>query len=312
MSTADLTAPQFTDETAAREHLEALRWPDGVFCPHCGSFEGITKMQGKSHRPGLFLCGGCRGNFSVTVGTVYERSHIPLHKWLLATHLLASSKKGISAHQLHRMLGITYKSAWFMCHRIREAMDDKTPTPMGGEGKTVEVDETYIGQKANHTKDSGAHHKMTVVTLVERGGRARSFKVDKATARDIVPIVRANVDKASKFMTDEARWYWKVGTDFEAHGRVAHKRGEYGRGDVHTNTVEGYYSVFKRGMKGVYQHCSERHLQRYLAEFDFRYSNRAKLGVSDAERAEKALKGIEGKRLTYRRTDKRPEAPSLG
>jgi transposase-like protein len=312
MSTADLTAPQFTDETAAREHLEALRWPDGVFCPHCGGVEKITKMQGKSHRPGLFLCGDCRGHFSVTVGTVYERSHIPLHKWLLATHLLASSKKGISAHQLHRMLGITYKSAWFMCHRIREAMDDKTTTPMGGKGKTVEADETFIGQKVGHTKDSGAHHKMAVVTLVERGGRAKSFKVDKVTAADVVPIVRAHADKASNLMTDEARLYRKVGTEYASHGTVAHKRGEYGRGDIHTNTVEGFYSIFKRGMKGVYQHCSERHLQRYLAEFDFRYSNRIKLGVTDKERAEKVLKSIVGKRLTYRRTDKQPEAPSLG
>jgi len=312
MSTANLTAPQFTDETAAREHLEALRWPNGVFCAHCGSFDGITKMQGKSHRPGLFNCNACRKPFSVTVGTVYERSHIPLHKWLLATHLMASSKKGISAHQLHRLLGITYKSAWFMAHRIREAMDDKTTAPMGGNGGTVEADETYIGTKTAHTKGQGTSHKHAVVTLVERGGRARSFKVDKVTARDIVPIVKANVDKDAKLMTDEARHYWQVGTEFAEHGRVAHKRGEYGRGDIHTNTVEGYYSIFKRGMKGVYQHCSERHLQRYLAEFDFRYSNRAKLGVSDVERAAKALKGIEGKRLTYRRINERAQDAPLG
>ncbi len=310
--TADLTAPQFTNEDAAREAFEAARWPRGVFCPRCGSFDGIAKMQGKSHRPGLFYCNGCAKPFSVTVGTLCERSHIPLHKWLLAMHLMSSSKKGMSAHQLHRMLRITYKSAWFLCHRIREAMDDKGTEPMGGTGKTVEADETYFGTKPGHTKGPGSDHKMAVVTLVERGGKARSFKVDKATAKDIVPIVRKNADKASKLMTDEARWYWQVGTEFESHGRVAHKRGEYGRGDIHTNTVEGYYSIFKRGMKGVYQHCNERHLARYLAEFDFRYSNRAKLGVSDKERADKALKGIEGKRLTYRRTDKRPEAPSLG
>jgi len=312
MSTADLTNPIFTDETAAREYLEANRWPNEVSCPHCGSVEGITKMQGKSHRPGLFLCGACRGHFTVTVGTVYERSHIPLHKWLLATHLMTSSKKGISAHQLHRMLGITYKSAWFMAHRIREGMTDKGMEPMGGEGKTVEADETFIGQKQGYTKDSGAHHKMAVVTLVERGGKSRSFKVDKVTAADVVPIVRANIAKESRFMTDEARWYWKVGNEFLVHGSVAHKKGEYARGTIHTNTVEGFYSIFKRGMKGVYQHCGEQHLHRYLAEFDFRYSNRVKLGVSDKERAEKALKGIAGKRLTYRRTDKRPEAPSLG
>lgn len=312
MSTADLTNPIFNDETAAREYLEAQRWPDAVSCPKCGSLDGITKMQGKSHRPGLFNCNACRKPFSVTVGTVYERSHIPLHKWLLATHLMTASKKGMSAHQIHRMLGITYKSAWFMCHRIREAMDVKGTEPMGGNGGIVEADETYIGTKANHTKGQGSGHKMAVVTLVERGGRARSFKVDKATVAEVVPIVRANVSKEAKLMTDEARWYWGVGKEFVSHGRVAHKLGEYGRGEVHTNTVEGYYSIFKRGMKGVYQHCSERHLQRYLAEFDFRYSNRAKLGVSDKARAEKALKGIVGKRLTYRRINERAEAASLG
>jgi transposase-like protein len=210
------------------------------------------------------------------------------------------------------MLGITYKSAWFMAHRIREAMDDTNTTPMGGNGGTVEADETYIGTRTAHTKGQGTSHKHAVVTLVERGGRAKSFKVDKVTARDVVPIVRANVDKTAKLMTDEARHYWKVGEEFAAHGTVAHKLGQYGRGEVHTNTVEGYYSIFKRGMKGVYQHCSERHLQRYLAEFDFRYSNRAAVGCTDVERATKALKGIDGKRLTYRRINERAEAPSMG
>jgi transposase-like protein len=311
MSTADLT-PQFTDETAAREHLEALRWPNGVFCPHCGSFEGITKMQGKSHRPGLFLCGACRGNFSVTVGTVYERSHIPLHKWLLATHLMASSKKGISAHQLHRMLGITYKSAWIMAHRIREAMKDTSAEPMGGPGQYVEADETYIGKKANMRKTKAYHHKMAVVSLVERGGKARSFHVARTTSKNIAPIVAKHVNIESTLNIDEAEHYRTIGRDFAVHQSVFHGRREYVKGTASTNTIEGFYSIFKRGMKGVYQHCSEAHLQRYLTEFDFRYSNRAKLGVTDKERAEKALKGIEGKRLTYRRTDKRPEAPSLG
>jgi transposase-like protein len=286
MSTANLTAPQFTDETAAREHLEALRWPNGVSCPHCGGLEKITKMQGKSHRPGLFLCGDCRGHFSVTVGTVYERSHIPLHKWLLATHLMASSKKGISAHQLHRMLGITYKSAWFMAHRIREAMTDTDATPVGGNGGAVEVDETYIGPT--------------------------TYKhIEHVTAKNISEVLK-DVSRDARLMTDEAKFYREPGKDFASHERVNHKKGEYVRGDAYTNTVEGFFSIFKRGMVGVYQHCDKRHLQRYLTEFDFRYSNRAKLGVSDKERAEKALKGIEGKRLTYRRTDKRPEAPSLG
>ena len=312
MSTADLTNPIFNDETAAREYLEAQRWPDAVSCPKCGSLDGITKMQGKSHRPGLFNCNACRKPFSVTVGTVYERSHIPLHKWLLATHLMTASKKGMSAHQIHRMLGITYKSAWFMCHRIREAMKPTETEPMGGEGKTVEVDETYIGQKVGYTKGQGSGHKHAVLTLVERGGSARSFHIDKATAADIVPIVQKNIAKESRFMTDEARFYWKVGNEFLVHGSVAHKKGIYAIGTIHTNTVEGFYSIFKRGMKGIYQHCGEQHLHRYLAEFDFRYSHRAKLGVNDKERAEKALKGIVGKRLTYRRINERAEASSLG
>jgi len=210
------------------------------------------------------------------------------------------------------MLGITYKSAWFMCHRIREAMKPTETEPMGGEGKTVEADETYIGQKVGYTKGQGTGHKHAVLTLVERGGAARSFHIDKATAADIVPIVQKNIAKESRFMTDEARFYWKVGNEFLVHGSVAHKKGEYVHGTIHTNTVEGFYSIFKRGMKGIYQHCGEQHLHRYLAEFDFRYSHRAKLGVNDKERAEKALKGIVGKRLTYRRINERAEATSMG
>lgn len=312
MSSANLTAPQFTDETAAREHLEALRWPNGVTCPHCGGVEKITKMQGQKHRPGLFMCGDCRGQFSVTVGTVYERSHIPLHKWLLATHLMASSKKGISAHQLHRLLGITYKSAWFMAHRIREAMKAEGSEPMGGEGKAVEADETFIGRKAGRPKKAGGYgHKNAVLSLVERGGSVRSFHIGNVTAQEIGKIVAKNVKRETTLMTDEGRHYETIGKTLADHQTVQHTRDEYVRGDAHTNTVEGFYSIFKRGMKGVYQHCDERHLHRYLAEFDFRYSNRAKLGVSDRERADKALKGIVGKRLTYRRTDG-GQAPSLG
>jgi transposase-like protein len=309
MSYADLTNPIFTDENAAREYLEAQRWPDAVSCPHCGSLDGITKMQGKSHRPGLFNCNGCRKPFSVTVGTVYERSHIPLNKWLLATHLMCSSKKGISAHQLHRMLGITYKSAWFMAHRIREAMKADGNEPMGGEGETVEVDETYIGLKKDKVKRRGTGHKHAVMTLVSRKGEARSFHVDNTSAKDVMPILRKNIAAETKIMTDEAGQYRFLDRDMpNSHEVVRHTADEYVRGDVHTNTVEGFYSIFKRGMKGVYQHCDERHLHRYLAEFDFRYSNRAKLGVTDRERADKALKGIEGKRLTYRRINERPTA----
>ncbi len=310
---ADLTAPHFTDETKAREALEAIRWPSGPVCPHCGVIDNATRMQGKTTRPGLLKCGDCRKPFSVTIGTLYERSHIPLHKWLLATHLLASSKKGISAHQLHRLLGLTYKSAWFMTHRIREAMGPVAgEPPMGGEGKTVEADETYIGRKRGFEKKNAYFHKQAVVSLVERGGRARSFKVDRATPHAIRGIVAKNVDAKSALMTDDARAYKMAGKEFASHDAVNHSKGEYGYGNVHTNTIEGFYSIFKRGMKGVYQHCGEQHLQRYLHEFDFRYSNRTAMGVSDTERAEKALKGIEGKRLTYRQTYGQPETPSLG
>ncbi len=311
---ADLTAPQFTDANAARQALEAVRWPNGPVCPHCGSVDdNVTKMEGKAHRPGLYHCKGCKGQFSVTVGTVYERSHIPLNKWLLATHLLAAGKKGTSAHQLHRMLGITYKSAWFMAHRIREAMKDTSTEPMGGKGQHIEADETYIGNKPGVKKARSTHHKHAVFTLVERSGKARSFHVDKVTAKKLAEITRNNVSLESTLNTDEALRYVKMGKGFKGgHQVVNHSKGQYGLGDHTTNSVEGFYSIFKRGMKGVYQHCSEAHLQRYLAEFDFRYSNRATLGVSDKERATKALKGIEGKRLTYRRINERTATPSLG
>ena len=310
---ADITNPAFTDETAARAALEAIRWPDGPICPHCGGVDNATRMEGETTRPGLLKCKDCRKPFSVTVGTVYERSHIPLHKWLLATHLMTSSKKGISAHQLHRLLGITYKSAWFMAMRIRESMaPGKCEPPMGGEGKVVEADETYIGRKRGTKVRSGVGHKHAVVSLVERGGRARSFKVDRATPHVIRRIVAENASPKSALMTDDAIAYKSVGKTFASHEAVNHTEGEYVRGAASTNTVEGFYSIFKRGMKGVYQHCDEKHLQRYLNEFDFRYSNRAAVGCTDGERATKALKGIEGKRLTYRRIDGRPSTPPLG
>jgi len=312
--TADLTNPVFTDEAKAREYLESVRWADGAYCPHCGETEQVKRLEGKSHRPGLHYCRSCRGHFSVTVGTLYERSKIPLHKWLLATHLLTSSKKGMSAHQLHRMLGITYKSAWFMAHRIREGLKVSNPSPIGGAGGIVEVDETYFGKKRERQlkvrgdgkvyREKGHGHKHAVLTLVERNGRARSFHIDSATAETVRPILVTNASRDSRLETDESKIYVKVGKEFKGgHHSVNHKAEEYVRGDHHTNTIEGFYSIFKRGMKGVYQHCSEKHLHRYLAEFDFRYSNRIALGVTDAERAALALKGIEGKRLTYRRTD---------
>ena len=290
----------FTDPDKAREHLEAIRWPSGKpTCPHCGVEGEATQVQGKSHRSGLYQCNACRTPFTVTVGTVMEKSHIPLNKWLLGFHLMASSKKGISAHQLHRLLGITYKSAWFMCHRIREAMTDTSTEPMGGEGKHVEADETYIGRKRGATKRAAYHHKMAVVSLVERGGKVRSFHVDSTTSKNIAPIVAKHVSAKSTLNTDEAEHYRTIGRAFAAHQSVSHGRGEYVKGTASTNTVEGFYSVFKRGMKGVYQHCGEQHLHRYLSEFDFRYSNRTAVGIDDTTRTERAIKGAEGKRLTY-------------
>ncbi len=299
----DITDPIFSDETAAREYLEAQRWPDGPYCPHCGEVENIRRMKGKSHRPGLFQCNACRGAFSVTVGTLYERSKVPLHKWLMATHLLCASKKGMSSHQLHRMLGVTYKTAWFMTHRIREAMRDVDPAPLGSNGGTVEVDETFIGHDKSkkprgQKKGRGYHHKYKVLTLVERGGTTRSFHVDAVNAKTLAPILRQQIYRDANLMTDEASYYTKVGREFASHGVVRHNQGEYGRGKTHTNTIEGFFSIFKRGMKGIYQHCGERHLHRYLTEFDFRYNARQ---ITDAERAAKALQGITGKRLTYRR-----------
>jgi transposase-like protein len=307
MTYADLTNPIFQDADKAREYLEATRWPHGPVCPRCGSVDDqVTKMEGTAHRPGLYNCKGCRKQFSVTVGTVYERSHIPLNKWLLATHLMCAGKKGVSAHQLHRMLGITYKSAWFMAHRIREAMKETSTEPMGGIGKTVEADETYIGRKSGVKKGKGGgHHKNAVFALVERGGKVRSFHVDKVSAAELAKVAREHVDIASTLNTDESPVYRDFGRRFVAHDVINHSKNEYALGENTTNTVEGFFSIFKRGMKGVYQHCDERHLHRYLAEFDFRYSNRAKLGVTDRERADKALKGIEGKRLTYRRINEK-------
>jgi transposase-like protein len=310
---AILQKPIFTDETKAREWLEARIWPNGPTCPHCGNADKtrITSLHGKAHRPGLYQCNECREQFTVTVGTVFERSKIPLTKWLAALFLLCSSKKGMSTHQMHRMLDISYKSTWFMTHRLREAMRTGGLTPLGGEGKTVEVDETYIGRQEGQTKEPKARgfaHKNVVLTLVERGGEARSFHIDTASIAQIAPIVRANIARETALMSDEGIQYKELGRDFASHETVNHGKKEYARDHVTTNTVEGFYSIFKRGMKGTYQHCGEKHLHRYLAEFDFRYSNRVALGVSDVERAEKLAKGIIGKRLTYRRTYKESDA----
>lgn len=298
----DITAPQFTDEDAARAHMEALRWRNGVTCPHCG-VDTVKKLEGAKHRKGVYQCNGCREQFTVTVGTVFERSKVPLHKWVLATHLLTASKKGMSAHQLHRMLGVTYKTAWFMAHRIREAMTSTDTTPMGGNGGEIAVDETYIGRVKGKDVARAGHHKMKVVSLVERRtGIARSYVVDVVSKENVAAIIARNCNPQSRLMTDEASVYKTIGRDFITHDAVNHGKGEYVRGDRHTNTIEGYFSIFKRGMRGIYQHCAEHHLQRYLAEFDFRYTNRAALGVDDADRAALAIIGAEGKRLTYRRT----------
>jgi transposase-like protein len=297
---ADLQNPAFTDEEKAREALEAVRWPNGPVCPHCGvTGDDVAKAKGKSARPGLYYCNACNEQFTATVKTVFERSHVPLTKWWLAMHLMGASKKGISAHQLHRMLGVTYKTAWFMCHRIREAMRSGDFSPLGGAGKVVESDETYIGRQDGSPKHRRGFQNI-VVTLVERGGSARSFHVDSVSVADIGKIIRDNVDRESRLHTDEMPTYKVLGRELAAHETVNHGREEYARGDVTTNTVEGFYSIFKRGMKGVYQHCSEKHLHRYLSEFDFRYSNRTALGVTDQERATKIAKAIGGKRLTYR------------
>jgi transposase-like protein len=300
---ANLQNPIFTDEAKAREWLEARIWPNGPICPHCGNADQarITAMHGAVHRAGLYQCNECREQFTVTINTVFERSKIPLTKWLAALFLLSSSKKGMSTHQMHRMLDISYKSTWFLTHRLREAMRSGDLAPMGGPGTIVEIDETFIGQKEDMPKRRGFAHKHAVLSLVERGGKVRSFHVAGTTAAHLVPILRANIAKETAVMTDDAGQYAHLGKEFASHEYVNHSAGEYGRGDVHTNTIEGFYSIFKRGMTGVYQHCSEKHLHRYVAEFDFRYSNRVALGVNDMERAEKLARGIVGKRLTYRR-----------
>jgi transposase-like protein len=295
----NITDPIYTNEEAARAHFEAIRWPDGRVCPHCGTVGNSTLMQGKTTRVGLYKCKDCRKPFTATMGTVYERSHIPLHKWLLATHLMVSSKKGISAHQLYRMLGFgSYRTAWFMAHRIREAMRCDDTTPMGSGGGTVEVDETFIGRVKGVPKKRAFHHKMKVVALVDRNsGQARSVVVDSVSASTLMPIVVANVAREAKIMTDEHSGYRYVSSVFAAHGTTSHGRGEYVNfqdRNIHSNTVEGYFSIFKRGMKGIYQHCGEQHLHRY----------RSALGISDQDRTTFALQGAVGKRLTYARPDR--------
>ena len=309
-----LKNPIFKDETKAREWLEARVWPEGPTCPHCGNADAskITALAGKAHRPGLYQCAECREQFTVTVKTVFERSKIPLTKWLAALFLMTASKKGVSAHQVHRMLGVSYKSTWFMMHRLREAMRTGGLEPLGGHGKVVEADETYFGRAEemhvspqrkgrSYTKRGKIFNNRPILALIERGGSVRSFHVAVADQSTVCKIVRENVDNESDLHTDESRLYVKGLMDVQRHRRVKHTAGEYVRGDVTTNTVESYFSVFKRGMRGTYQHCAEKHLHRYLAEFDFRHNNRIALGIDDAARAATLAEGIVGKRLTYRR-----------
>jgi transposase-like protein len=305
---SEFDEPRFHDEDAARAHLESLRWPDGWVCPHCGASDRICRItsktgeQGKGARPGLLFCGDCRKQFSVTVGTVFEDSKVPLHKWVLATHLLCSSKKGISSLQLQRTLHVTYKTAWFMTHRIREAMKPINPEMLGG-SNPVEADETFVGRKPGMKKHQGTGHKNAVLSLVERNGQVRSFHVPSVNAETLRPYLKANIVPEAHLMTDDAGQYHNIGPEFAKHDVVNHSQGEYVRGNIYTNTAEGFFSILKRGIYGVYQHVSALHLHRYTTEFDFRYNHRAKLGFDDTQREAQALKGIVGKRLTYRRTD---------
>jgi transposase-like protein len=300
MSASVLNAAHFHNEAAAYKFVEARVWPEGPVCPHCGGVEKIGKLKGSSTRPGVYKCYQCRKPFTVKIGTVFESSHVKLHLWLQAMFLIASSKKGISSNQLHRTLGVTLKSAWFMAHRIREAMRNDSLTPMGGSGKIVEADETFIGQKKGVEMKSGGYgHKFRILSLMERGGEVRSVRLDKVSKREIGAVIAANVDRESRLMTDTAVHYKRKGYPVADHEMVNHHRGEYVRGEAHVNSLEGYFSIFKRGMKGVYQHCREKHLHRYLAEFDFRYNNRVAFGIGDEARTERLLKGVVGKRLTY-------------
>lgn len=303
----ELTAPHFHDAEAARTYLEALRWPNGPVCPHCGTeghawaLEAGAQKKTSKARKGLYKCGsyGCLKQFTVTVGTVFEGSKVPLNKWLMATYLMNASKKGISSHQLHRMLGVTYKTAWFMTHRIREAMTTKNTRKLGAGGGVVEADETFWGnnKKRKGSKGRGYEHKMKILSLVERGGEVRSFKIPTVTAATLKPILKQQIAEDANLMTDEHSGYIKPGREFASHEVVRHSAHEYSRGDVTTNTVEGYFSLLKRGLVGTFHHVGEQHLMRYVHEFDFRYNHRE---VTDRERADAALRGIEGKRLTYR------------
>lgn len=299
MATSAVSALHFHDEAAAFAFVEARVWPTGPVCPHCGCFERIGRLTGKSTRYGVLKCYDCRKPFTVRVGTIFEDSHVPLHLWLQAIFLVAASKKGISANQLGRVLGVTLKTAWFMGHRIRLAMQDTDGGMLGSDGGVVEADETYVGRKPFRHRARGWGHKNTVFALVERNGKARSVHITGKMFAGIKRALRQNVSPNARLATDEARMYRKIAQQYREHLTVNHSKNEYIRGEAGTNSIEGFFSVFKRGMTGIYQHCSSEHLHRYLSEFDFRYNNRVALGVDDVERAGKLLRGITGKRLTY-------------
>ncbi len=293
-----LSKEYFHNELAAIKHLESIIWANGVTCYHCGSVDTFYDLKGNTTRPGLKKCAECRKPFTVKMGTVFESSHIPVYKWLQAVYLLSSSKKGFSAHQLHRTLEVTYKTAWFIAHRIREAMRELHLDPLGGNGKIVEADETFIGNKGKQSKGArGYAHKEKVFSLIERGGKVQSQHVERINTATLKPIMKQQIMAGTRLMTDEARQYIPIGKEFAEHSVVQHGIGEYVRGDIHTNTIEGFFSIFKRGMKGIYQHCGSAHLKRYLCEYDFRYNNRS---INDPERAVIALSGIIGKRLMYK------------
>jgi transposase-like protein len=303
-----LSAPHFQNEEAAFAYVEARLWPNGPCCYHCGEEKRVGKLQGKSTRIGLYKCYKCRKPFTVRMGTVFESSHLPLHLWLQIIHLMCTSKKGISTHQIQRMLRCSMKTAWFLGHRIREAMRevrDLFTAPLGGAGRVIEADETYIGRKSTSRAFEAPGPKQVVMALVERGGMIRSFHIPNVTARMLHPILARHAHSDSRFMSDELGIYTSIGWNFASHQTVTHSLKEYVRGDVHTNTMEGYFSILKRGIYGVYQHVSEAHLKRYLSEFDFRYSHRMKLGIDDVQRADLALLGVRGKRLTYQTTRSR-------
>jgi transposase-like protein len=300
-----LSAAHFHNEEAAYAFVEARIWAHGRVCPHCGVFDKSGPLKGKSTRIGVYKCYACRKPFTVKVGTIFESSHIKLHVWLQAMHLLCSSKKGMSSHQLHRVLGVTLQTAWFLSHRIREAMtvlhiDDVGP--LGGANQVVEADETYVGGKARNRKGK-IPPKAAVLSLIERDGRVRSFHVPNVTGETLKPIIAEHINKASYLMTDDSPVYPGIGREFAGHGSVNHSAEEYVRAQFwHTNTVENFFSIFKRGIVGTYHHVSEGHLHRYAVEFDFRHNNRMALGIDDVARTDAALLGAIGKRLTYRTT----------